>query len=33
MEEAEWILLPRAAEMVAAQLLKEKRSKAHDEPI
>ena len=33
MEEAEWILLPRAAEMMAAQLLKEKRSKAHDEPI
>jgi phosphoribosylglycinamide formyltransferase-1 len=31
MEEAEWILLPRAAEMTAAKLLEEKRSTAHGE--
>lgn len=33
MEEAEWILLPRAAEMVAARLLEEKRSAPDDHTI
>jgi phosphoribosylglycinamide formyltransferase-1 len=33
MEEAEWILLPQAAEMVAAQLLEQRRSVAHGQTI
>ena len=30
MEEAEWILLPKAAELVSAQILKEKEGASHD---
>ena len=30
MEEAEWILLPKAAELVSAQILKEKEGEKHD---
>ncbi|HCU07897.1 MAG TPA: phosphoribosylglycinamide formyltransferase [Clostridiales bacterium] len=33
MEEAEWILLPQAAEMMAARLLEQKRSTSYDETL
>lgn len=33
MEEAEWILLPQAAEMTAARLLEQKRSTSYDETL